>query len=424
MAYKKIKSYYITKDEEKVIHKVMPELGSSKSKNTKQMLYELQNQLQLLLSQFVNGGFSTAGYITYPLIKKIGKEQQRGIQQLKESMTRLQKEGFVFKTTKKDFEVGNNPEKCASLLASLYKDFQKNSIKGSKKVTKKKCEAIDKTKYKKKDARYLKPLFELEQWSNKNLQKQLKGFYLHGSFATRDYCVGFSDIDTLAIIKKETIQNSKELLKTRDKIVRLRKFLLRIDPLQHHGVMVISEYDLQSYCQVYFPTELFKYSKSIFRNDQKQLFYLRDSKKESLRSLFWFVSYFRGLQKQKLKGSYDIKNLLHAIALFPTLYLQAKGISVYKKYSFDIVKKEFTEKEWEVIRTATNIRKEWKEYPINHLTKGYAHINPIAAYQGNYRLMDYIKGVEKENKMNTEKLIRDMHTLSEKAWKRIKQKIR
>ena len=49
----------------------------------------------------------------------------------------------------------------------------------------------------------------------------------------------------------------------------------------------------------------------------------------------------------------------------PTYYLDAKGLSCYKKKSFDIVKSEFQEV-WEIIDKASEVRSRWtskEEFP-------------------------------------------------------------
>ena len=120
-------------------------------------------------------------------------------------------------------------------------------------------------------------------------------------------------------------------------------------------------------------------------------------------------------------GSYDAKTLLHSITLFPTIYLQAKGILVYKKFSFGIAKKDFKKEDWKVIDEVSSIRRNWKSIGNFPLISLSSRINPLLAYQLNSRVMGLFKNIKKINNINTKYLVENMFKLSENAWDRIKQ---
>jgi predicted nucleotidyltransferase len=280
---------------------------------------------------------------------------------------------------------------------------------------------LDLSSNKKSDLGYLRPLNELKNYANRHLEQYLAGFYLHGSFATKDYVKGWSDVDTLAVVLKKTIEDPKSLLEFRNMMYYMRHFLYKIDPLQHHGSIIISEYDLENYCQVYFPVEIFKYAKSFFKEDGTGKVKVRDCSSEVLAKLFWFVNYFRRLniEKNYNMNSYDTKNLLHCITLFPTVYLNAKGIFVYKKLSFEMAKKDFKKEAWEVIDYASSIRRNWKSAGSLPFIRLSSSINPLLAYQLNSRVMDFFKDIKKINNIDTKYLVENMFRLSEKAWNKI-----
>ena len=212
------------------------------------------------------------------------------------------------------------------------------------------------------------------------------------------------------------------MLELRKRLYYARKFFYPIDPLQHHGSIIISEYDLENYCQAYFPIPVFKYSLSLFKNDKSVDLKARDYKSESLQKLFWFVNYFRKLNFEKpLQSSYDTKNLLHAMTLFPTLYLQAKGSLMYKKFSFSKAKKDFDKKTWEVIESVSSLRSNWKKFPTLTFINSYANINPLIYYQINSRIVDIFDGIIKKNNIDRKKLIKKMLDFSEQAWSKIKK---
>ena len=204
---------------------------------------------------------------------------------------------------------------------------------------------------------------------------------------------------------------------------KMRYYFYKIDALQHHGSIVISEYDLENYCQAYFPVPIFKYAKSLFKNDKPIKFSARDFSQESLERLFYFVSYFRKLNAEKKfrLGSYDTKTLLHSITLFPSMYLQAKGILLYKKFSFKIAKKDFTKDLWKVMDDVSAIRSNWKNPKVLPLSGISSRINPLLYYRLNSKAIDFFQDIKKTNSIGTRQLIENMLILSECAWTKIKK---
>ena len=387
----------------------------------------LQDELKDLLQSFLNGGFSYRGFILYPFIKDVSKENKKKIKNLFKIIDYLNNKNYDFSNSVNNFKKYKNAhsKNFAILISSLYKDFEnieKNKIieKTIKKTT---CKEIFISDY--KDKQYIKPVFELKKFAEKKLKKYLWGFYLHGSLSTKDYVKRWSDLDTLAVINKKTMSSYKDLLSLRNLLYKSRKFSYLIDPLQHHSHTIITEYDLDYYPEFYFPSVLFRYSKSFFNLDKIKKINTREDNIERIHALFYFVNYFRSLYlNKKLKlGSYDSKFLLHAITLFPALYLQAKEENMYKKYSFDIAKKDFNNKEWQIIKDAENIRKNWTS-PNPNFASFYSGINPLLTYQLNAKLMDYFADIKKANKINLNYLIENVLGLSEKAWEKIQKKIK
>ena len=312
------------------------------------------------------------------------------------------------------------------MLSSLYQDYTQIKSKSTKKVKKLKCQEFKISSYKKNDIGYLRPLNKLKEFADKNLKSYLSGFYLHGSFSTKDYIKGWSDVDTLSIISKETIKDPRKILKVRDMIYYSRKLYYEMDPLQHHGTMVITEYDFSSYCQTYFPIPVFKYSKSFFKDDKGMQFKNRDFSSEALKSLFWFVSYFRkmNIEKKYSLDSYETKNLLHATTLFPTLYLQAKGKVMYKKFSFNKAKKDFKKDKWDVIDNISLMRYNWKNIGTIPLIDIFSNVNPLLCYQINTRIIDIFKNAGEKNNIDVKKIIKGMLNFSEDAWSKIKKNVK
>ncbi len=426
--YIKLSDFYIREDERHLIKHILPELYIDQNLHKNEVgadyaLRFLQNELNSILNSFVNGGFSHKGFILFPAVKDVSKENIKKIIRLKDVAVFLNIEGYDFSQSISIFRNDINSKNFASALSALYVDFSKIKNKKTIPVKTSACREISMNYFKKSDMEFLKPLSELKDYANASLKKYLSGFYLHGSFATMDYIKGWSDVDTLAIISEETMNDPKRLLELRDKMYRLRKFFYKIDPLQHHGSIIISDYDADNYCQPYFPIPIFKYANSFFDNDKEKIFKLRNYEGEAINRLFWFVNYFRKLsiEKRHYFGSYDTKTLLHSIALFPSLYLQAKGILVYKKFSFDMAKKDFRKEYWEAIDDITSIRSSWR-YSTSTLPIDFgSSVNPLLYYQVNSRVVDLFKDIKKINKIDTKELIGEMLMLSEEAWSKVKK---
>lgn len=426
--YSKIGEFYIQEGEERLIKHILPDhyIGQSLSRiDAGYVLRFLQNELNELLQSFVNGGFSYKGYLLFPFINDVSGANVNRLRKLKEITVFLNKNGYDFSSSINAYK-GNMGKSVnfAAILSSLYQNFSSIKNTKAKPLKKPNCPEFSIRDYRKSDLEYLKPLAELKGYANKNLRQYLAGFYLHGSLATKDYIKGWSDVDTLAVISKETMENPKNLLELRNKMYRMRYYFYKIDPLQHHGSIVISEYDLSNYCQAYFPVPIFKYAKSFFKGDKIRQFMARDYRIEALNKMFWFVNYFRKLYIEKgfSMGSYDTKNLLHSITLFPSMYLQAKGILVYKKFSFNIAKRDFSKDGWKIVEGISLIRNNWKGFPAMPQIKSFSKINPLFYYHANSRIIDLFMNTKKDNRINLKSIINGIFKLSEEAWIKTKAK--
>ncbi|MBS3105457.1 hypothetical protein J4234_04320 [Candidatus Woesearchaeota archaeon] len=381
----------------------------------------LQGELHDIAYSYVNGGFSRKGFVFYPLMKGLSNENKNKIIGLRTVAEFLDERGYDFSSTLglfKKFKV--NGKSAPLFLSCLYNDFS-NAGKPKTETRRVGCEEFDLSSYPREDYGYLKPVVELKGFAEGKLEEYLVDLHIHGSIATRDYVRGWSDLDTLIIIKKSALDSPKLLVKLRDLLYMSKKYFYKIDPLQHHGHMVITEYDLDYYCQTFFPLILFKYSKSVFGKKSLNV-KVRDSKTENVDRFCSFADYFRNLylNKKFSMGSYELKFLFHAIALFPTLYLQAKEIHVYKKFSFGMARKDFDEVLWNPIDEVTSIRKEWKAPGEMPFIGTISSINPLLAYQINSKYLDMSNKIQRLNNFDIKKIVVGMYALSESALSKIK----
>ena len=114
----------------------------------------------------------------------------------------------------------------------------------------------------------------MTEYFSKNVSWAFRSLYLHGSLSTMDYVKGVSDFDTFGILRKEVVCSSESLLKIRKDIQKIWSFLYKIDPLQHHGINLISEQDMNFYPQHFFPLNLLNFSTTLWTlNNDILIFY-------------------------------------------------------------------------------------------------------------------------------------------------------
>ena len=239
-------------------------------------------------------------------------------------------------------------------------------------------EALDEENYLNQDVDYLKPVLELKNFVNSHIKDNVIDFLIHGSLSTLDYSKGWSDLDTLIIVNSETIENPLELIRLREKLLSAHDYLLQLDPLQHHGFIYCSEFDLGQYLSHCIPIEVLKESKSLFKNSELLIKYDRsklemrrffDQKTELLKN-----AYETGiLRHHRYKGKYlqenyidlntmyQMKYFLSIVMSLPIYFLDALGEPCYKKDSFSKIKSLFG-KEWEIVERASFVRTKWSEY--------------------------------------------------------------
>jgi hypothetical protein len=377
----------------------------------------VQSELHEIINSFLNGGFSKRGFMLYPILKDVSVQNKKKLSRLCYVLNYADRKKFAgIRDLIKNKRI--NDYEFAYILCEIHTKFRfcgRTSRVWEKKI----MDGLKIEDYPSEDENYLNPVKMLAEYSKKRLRQHSLGFYVHGSIATKDYVKGWSDLDTLLILKKDAFSKAKNLLDIRDILYNARKFYYEIDPLQHHGTMIVTEYDLSNYPEIFLPIEAISLSKSILGEDALMKFSVRDSKKESLEKFDWVISYFQNLDEKKIKSPYDLKFALHLATLLPSLYLEAKGTFCYKKFSFEKAENDFSEEEWSGVKYAEKIRKDWKvskKIPfIRHISK----LNPLAWYMANAKYIEIGKGITCE--VDRKKLISQMKIFAKKAMQNVKE---
>ncbi|HQV98868.1 MAG TPA: nucleotidyltransferase domain-containing protein [Bacteroidia bacterium] len=193
------------------------------------------------------------------------------------------------------------------------------------------------------------------------LKASLKAAIVHGSIATGEE-IEYSDFDGMIILSKEAVNNKKELAEVAVRLHQLRKIMHQIDPFQHHGWFVISEYDLANYPEWFLPTAVLYHSKSLTGpvnlEITTQVTPDVDFKKSFLRLC---DSLKRKLSSSKSDWNlYQLKSIFSEFMMLPSAYVQARDEKgVFKKYSFAEMRKDFNDEEFAVMDEVSNIRLNW-----------------------------------------------------------------
>lgn len=182
---------------------------------------------------------------------------------------------------------------------------------------------------------------------------------VHGSVGTLDDTPGFSDLDTVFVIRASVLKDAEKLMELRRRAGEILTWTYAFDPWMHHGPYYLSEIDLRWYPEAYFPLILFRYGVDLLPAKEEQRVSVRPSGEVTggLQDLFeaFFSEEFPA--PLVLKSRFDLEWVLGSAMFLPALYLQEKtGQFRYKRDTFPLAEKDFSEREWEPIRVASRLR--------------------------------------------------------------------
>ena len=203
---------------------------------------------------------------------------------------------------------------------------------------------------------------QMMSYLERHLKNDLLGAYIHGSLGTGEE-IPYSDFDALVIIRNEVLDTPRRLALVGRKIRKALSIMYDRDPLQHHGWFSLTENDLACYVDDYFPAELFRHSKALLPGQGLSLKINTLSSPSQYRAAFENLG--SGIIEQVEKGKYpqnlyQLKSLLSRFMLLPALYVQARdNKAVFKKYSFEMAKTDFSRDDWSIMDEVSAIRENW-----------------------------------------------------------------
>lgn len=321
-------------------------------------LHVAQNLFHQSLQNYFYGVFnSRATNYFYPIVHSLSSER------VKKSIGDQVKHLAIIG----DIEVATNDYSVAELFCRMYQQLK--SICHDKDVEKSHNVTI-RNSYKTTNYRRnckSRILHNLIEYLRRNtIEDYVDTLLIHGSFSTRDYVPGVSDLDMLIIINEDTMSHPSKLQRLHKICYRSLHYFYQIDPLQHHGYFILTPFDLSYFPQTFFPTLLFDFSTLVFGNASFCVS-LRpcDSEKENiLRST---LDYLGGTNPGKIKHVHAYKMYFNVLQLLPIAYFQYIGKAMYKKYSFNPFVALFPQS-FEIFSECRRLRLNWQ---VPHLQRNY-----------------------------------------------------
>lgn len=383
-----------------------------KTAKDRQVADRMQTTLHTLLNRYLNGGFSTLGYLAFPLWQGTSRELKDIMIRLKDISLELpdaeRPRGLLSSLSQRNCDPSEILREGYRALSSM----REASGKGKRVDF---LGRFDMADYPEEDQELLAPIAGLRSYADRCLRPFASAICVHGSYATEDYIPGWSDLDVFLVMSGRSLTTGG-LKKARKAIYRARLFQHRMDPLQHHGLHIITEHDLRWYPESYMPIAVMKNMKLLAGTKKYLDIRVRGDKEERRDALGWWIGYFLRVSPEDLRDDYKLKFFLHGIALFPSLYLQWKGKSVYKRESFRLARPFFTKEEWWPIEEVGRLRARWRNKRDKRWLTGPLSFNPILAYQLNasFPLRDTLA---EKNGIPVESLIRGMRKIIGKIEK-------
>ena len=268
----------------------------------------------------------------------------------------------------------------ADLILTKYKSNNDQPLIKSKKIIELNVPFVKKEIY--KESKFLHPISNLIEFLSNEKNLYIKHFLIHGSLRDMEYVPGWSDLDTWVIVSDQVFHKKNRLLELKKIFIELNKFLLEVDPIAHHGFILLLESDLTNYDESILPIQVLKRAGSLIQNDVIKINISENSLKKSRRftdmkilfDMFNKTGEFhhhpymgRYLTKDSLfnnEGMYQLKYLISLVMSVPVLYFTEIGKPVYKSESFESFSRIFPDYV-DIINIFSEIRKCWGNHE-NH----------------------------------------------------------
>jgi len=185
-------------------------------------------------------------------------------------------------------------------------------------------------------------------------------YIIHGSYSDDTYTEA-SDVDDFIIIKKETFESFKNFKKVYYILKMTNLHYQYVDPVQHHGHWIVTEFDLLDYDNSVIP--IFVLIKNSFSIGRKITISYSLVENKKIDGIFNMILDELRCESMKLFANkiniFSLKNLISAVTLLIPLHYQLKGLDLDKKEAIERAKIEFDMGDLELLEWSTQLRNNW-----------------------------------------------------------------
>tara|TARA_B110000008_G_C16915483_1_gene542500 strand:- start:468 stop:1481 length:1014 start_codon:yes stop_codon:yes gene_type:complete len=221
----------------------------------------------------------------------------------------------------------------------------------------------------------LSPIIKIMELLAREKNPFIKHALIHGSLKDMNYIPGWSDLDTWIVIIDDVLEDKNHLLELKTLFIKLNKFLLEVDPIAHHGFILLFESDLDNYDESIMPVSVLEKAGSLIENDKininVDIIAQRSHKFADMRILFenfiktgefchhpYMGKYLTITDIENNEGMYQLKYLISLIMSVPVLYFTEIKKPVYKSESFELFSSIFSKYD-DIIYIFSDIRNSW-----------------------------------------------------------------
>ena len=227
---------------------------------------------------------------------------------------------------------------------------------------------------------FIKPIVDIKKIVDRDCEGLIDGFIIHGSVATQDFIVGWSDLDATITVTNDALYDPKKLCHLRDASLAIHDCIDRFDKFQHHGIHFLTEYDLSSYPDTYLPHVLYSDAVTL-RHDLSLDMGVRDSFDEqaarfnSIHQLFKQATEVGELRHHPFNdvylqndfmnadnAMYQMKYFLSLVMLLPSYFINLRGTLCTKSRSFEMCRLFVSEEAWGIVESASQVRSSWESH--------------------------------------------------------------
>ena len=185
--------------------------------------------------------------------------------------------------------------------------------------------------------------------------------FLHGSMANLEY-TAFSDVDDLVILRRAAWQDGSSLKQTATALAQVARGYQDIDPLQHHGHWVVTEFDLLFYDQSYMPLTVLDSAVHVVGQSELRVRLNPDLSGFIRNARSTIRSINSTLDRSTRRGglnAFHLKGLVGEIAIMPAYLFQAGGSMMTKPEAIERAGEIYSSGALRALDWATMVREQF-----------------------------------------------------------------